>query len=195
MARLLWFLSVVLAAVILGTASAIFVVQTLRPTGMLKLGPWEAVQAVGDASANPYTHALIASSGQLPPGSAEGMRFVAVEATDGSALRPDCSITLSGQVSLARLWTLSLVTPAGRPLELAGARGMHAQDIVYHQDGSFDLTIGPRPQATNTLLQGGMAPLGLVLHLYDGAITSLPEEGAQALPAITVGTEGPGCGS
>lgn len=200
MARLLWLLSVVLTAIVAGTATAIYATQTMKPTGMMRIGPWEAVRAVGDASADPYAHAFIAASGQLPPGSAEGMRFVALQTPDGQALRPDCTITVSGQVEVARLWTLALSQPNGQPLRLAGNStsttsgvALHSQDIVYDRDGGFELTIGPRPQTTNTLLVRINDPVALVLHVYDGAITSQPESGSAALPAISVGRDGRGC--
>ncbi|MBV6656677.1 MAG: DUF1214 domain-containing protein [Devosiaceae bacterium] len=194
MARLLWLLSVGLTAAILGTASAIYASQTLKPTGMVRIGVWEAVSAVGDAAADPYAHAYIASSGQLPPGSAEGMRFVATQAGDGRALRPDCTITVSGEVEIARVWTLSVLTPNGAPLSAGrDMLAVHSQDIVYNRDGSFDLTIGPRPQTTNTLLSRVTSDVALVLHVYDGAIGSAPDNGDAALPTLSVGTAASGC--
>lgn len=192
MARLLWFLSMALAAVVLGSTSAIYATQTIRPTGMLKVGVWEAVRSVGDAAADPYAHALIASSGQLPPGSAEGTRFVAQTSRDGEALIPDCSITLTGQVEVARLWTLSLAQTNGMPLPLGerndlGERySMHSRDLVYNADGSFALTIGPRPETPNTILLRYDQPISLVLHVYDGAVTSVPETGTAALPQVSL---------
>ncbi len=197
MARLLWLLSMTLSAVIAGAVSAIYVTQTLRPTGMLSIGPWEAVRAVGDASADPYAHAFIASSGQLPPGSAEGMRFVALKSSDGRDLIPSCSITVRGRVEIARLWTLSLSQPSGAaisPDPLSDGFTLHSQDIVYNADGTFSLTIGPQPRTPNTLLLRSQAPIGLVLHVYDGAISSVPESGAAALPALAVGQTLPECG-
>lgn len=194
MSRLLWLLSVVLTAVVLGTGTAIWASQTLKPTGMIRIGPWEAVRAVGDASADPYAHAYIASSGQLPPGSAEGMRFVATQSSRGSALRPACSITVSGQVEIARLWTLSVLDEDGAPPVDGRTRlTRHSQDIVYRRDGGFELTIGPRPETPNAMLVGLEDEVTLVLHVYDGAISSAPDTGAAALPAIAVGREGPGC--
>lgn len=201
MARLLWLLSMALTAVVAGTVSAIYATQTLRPTGTLHIGPWEAVRAVGDAAADPYAHAFIASSGQLPPGSAEGMRFVALASHTGQPLTPNCLITLSGFVEIARLWTLSLAQPSGATLELgetdsgvASRLALHSQDIVYNADGSFSLTIGPRPLAPNSMLIGSDTPISLVLHVYDGAITSVPESGEDSLPIIDVASTGSGCG-
>lgn len=197
MIRLLWFMSVLLVASIAGTASAIYATQTLKPSGMLNIGPWEAVRSVGDSSNDPYTHALIASSGQLPPGSAEGMRFVATVSHDGAALVPDCTITVSGEVTLARLWTLSLTQANGSALAASETSrlALHSRDIVYNTDGGFDLTIGPRPDTTNTLLLRSESSISLVLHIYDGAISSAPDTGLAALPIISVGQSEPGCGA
>lgn len=196
MVRLLWLLSMALTAVVAGTASAIYATQTLRPTGMVTIGMWEAVRAVGDASADPYAHAFIASSGQLPPGSAEGMRFVALATDTGQTLVPSCAITVSGTVEIARLWTLSITEPNGTAL---GPRNgnlltLHSRDIVYNADGNFALTVGPRPETPNTMILRSAQPVALVLHVYDGAITSIPESGADALPRISVGNA-PGCAS
>ena len=195
MARMLWLLSMALTAVVAGTASAIYATQTLRPTGMLDVGVWEAVRAVGDASADPYAHAFVASSGQLPPGSAEGMRFVALAAQDGLPLVPDCSILVTGRVDVARLWTLTVTQANGAPLPERQARrtALHSRDMVYRVDGSFSLSIAPRPEAPNALLVRSDQPVALVLHVYDGAITSLPESGDEALPRLAVDTQGPGC--
>jgi hypothetical protein len=200
MARLLWLLSMALTAVVSGAVSAIYTSQTLRPTGMLQIGPWEAVRAVGDAAADPYAHAFIASSGQLPPGSAEGMRFIAQTSQTGGPLVPDCSIIVSGFVEIARLWTLSLAQPGGQALELGDGGdaaqsqlALHSQDIVYNADGSFALTIGPRPATPNSMLISSQLPISLVLHVYDGAITSVPETGEASLPILAVTSSGPGC--
>lgn len=162
---------------------------------MLNIGPWEAVRAVGDSSNDPYTHALIASSGQLPPGSAEGMRFIATVSHDDVPLIPDCTITLSGEVMLARLWTLSLAQLNGSdlPPSEASRLALHSRDIVYNSEGGFDLTIGPRPDTTNTLLLRSESPISLVLHVYDGSIGSAPDTGLAALPMISVGQSEPGC--
>ena len=196
MARLLWFLSMALSAVVLGTATAIWATQTLKPTGMVTIGPWEAVRAVGDAAADPYAHAFIASSGQLPPGSAEGMRFVAQATHDGRALIPNCSITVSGRIDIARLWTLSLAAGNGDRLDVAPPQrtGLHSQDIVYRADGSFELTIGPRTHGLNTLTLRSSQPLSLILHVYDGALSGVPESGVDALPFLSVDPTMPGCG-
>lgn len=197
MIRLLWFLSVLLVASIAGTASAIYATQTLKPSGMINIGPWEAVRSVGDSSNDPYTHALIASSGQLPPGSAEGMRFIATVSHDGAALIPDCTITLSGEVMLARLWTLSLAEINGSALAASETSrlALHSRDIIYNAEGGFDLSIGPRPDTINTLLLRSEGPISLVLHIYDGAIGSAPDTGLAALPIISVGQSEPGCGA
>lgn len=196
MIRLLWFLSVLLVAAVAGTASAIYATQTLKPSGMLTIGPWEAVRAVGDSSNDPYTHALIASSGQLPPGSAEGMRFIATVSHDGAVLIPDCTITISGEVMLARLWTLSLTQANGSALATSDTTrlALHSRDIVYNAEGGFDLSIGPRPDTINTLLLRSESPISLVLHVYDGAIDSAPDTGLAALPLVSVGQSEPGCG-
>ncbi|MFK7793275.1 MAG: DUF1214 domain-containing protein [Devosiaceae bacterium] len=196
MAKLLWFLSMALTAIVLGTISAIYATQTLRPTGMLEVGPWEAVRAVGDAAADPYAHAFLASSGQLPPGSAEGMRFVALASSSGQPLVPGCTITVSGLVDVARLWTLTLAAPNGEALsrpDAARPLALHSQDLIYTSDGGFELTIGPRPQTVNTVFVSSQQPISLVLHVYDGALTSAPENGEAALPRISVGADAPGC--
>ena len=196
MVRLLWFLSMALTAVVAGTASAIYATQTLRPTGMVTIGAWEAVRAVGDAAADPYAHAFIASSGQLPPGSAEGMRFVTLTTDNGRALVPGCSITVAGTVEIARLWTLTITQPNGAALGPRNANRLtlHSRDIVYNADGTFALTVGPRPETPNAVILRSTQPIALVLHVYDGSITSIPESGADALPRVRVGNA-PGCSS
>lgn len=195
MTRMLWLLSMALAAVVAGTASAIYATQTLRPTGMLTIGVWEAVRAVGDASADPYAHAFLASSGQLPPGSAEGMRFVALGSQTNQLLVPNCAVELTGRVDVARLWTLTVTQANGAPLAERDARqtAVHSRDLVYQADGSFSLSIGPQPTAPNALLVRSGLPVAVVIHVYDGAITSLPDSGEAALPLVTVGTDGAGC--
>ncbi|MEM1286874.1 MAG: hypothetical protein AAGH60_00835 [Pseudomonadota bacterium] len=193
MAKLLWLLSVALTAIVIGTASAIYASQTLKPTGMVRIGPWEAVRAVGDAADDPYSHAYIAASGQLPPGSAEGMRFVATNTSDGSAIRPDCFVTLSGEVEFARLWTLSITEPDGSPLNAPTAASLHSQDLVYSREGGFELGIGPRPFAPNTMLVNNDGPVALVLHVYEVALNAAPDSGASAMPQVSQGTDGRGC--
>lgn len=196
MIRLLWLLSMALSAVLLGTSSAIYATQTLRPTGMLTIGPWEAVRSVGAISADPYAHAYVASSGQLPPGTAEGMRFVALGASNQQPLVPACTIMVSGTVDLSRLWTLTLTQPDGTALRTGPNTpplAVHSQDFLYAADGTFELSIGPQPKSMNALLLPNQTPIGLVLHVYDGALTSNAETNEASLPSLTVGTSGDGC--
>ncbi len=196
MVRLLWFLSIALTAVVIGSTSAIYATQTLKPTGMLTIGPWEAVQSVGASAADPYAHAFLASSGQLPPGTAEGIRFVALNGSDGRPLIPACRVTVSGVVDLASFWTLTLTQVSGEPLASPEARqtfALHSQDIIYHADGSFELSIGPQPSSINALLTPLSTPIALVLHVYDGALTTLPDANETALPRVEVNTSGARC--
>ncbi|MEM6711483.1 MAG: DUF1214 domain-containing protein [Pseudomonadota bacterium] len=195
MPRFLWIVSVVLSAVVLGASTAIWATQTLRPTGMVKVGPWEALRAVGDTAADPYVHAFIASSGQLPLGSAEGVRFIAWQTNSGRALVANCSIQVSGTVDVGRLWTLSITRADGTAVVLSGTgqAGLHSQDVVYNADGSFDLSIGPTPDALNAVLLRSPAQLSLILSVYDGSISNLAEDSETALPQLSIDRTRPGC--
>lgn len=46
----------------------------------------------------------------------------------------------------------------------------------------------------NSLLVGSNQPISLVLHVYDGAINSVPETGEASLPIIDVASTALGCG-
>ena len=183
MRRIVWVLSILLVSVIGGAASAVYLVYDVQPTGTLEIGPWRAAVAVSPRDGDPYVHAFLAGTGQLPLAPTEGMRFVAHTDDRGEALTLACAVTVSGRVEAADAWTLSLVDPTGLPL---GDEGLHSQDLVFRADGTFDLVIGSEPTALNTMLIAGEEPFALVLHIYGapsraGAGRDL---GAMLMPSI-----------
>ncbi len=89
---------------------------------------------------DPYAHAIIARTAELPLGSAEGLSFIAHTDSEDAPLRPECDYTISGTVPPTRYWTLTIVIAKGifdfQPaakiqLHIAGGRSCGRRHVRY----------------------------------------------------------------
>ncbi|MEI9916894.1 MAG: hypothetical protein WDN29_15090 [Methylovirgula sp.] len=63
-----------------------------------RAGPWLGQPKAGTMDIDPYAHAIIARTAELPLGSAEGLSFIAHTDSEDAPLRPECDYTISGTV-------------------------------------------------------------------------------------------------
>lgn len=155
--------------------------------GGVAIGAWTAWPKSGTADIDPYAHAIVARSGELPIGSGDGVAFHAHNDDSGKLLDGRCDVSVSGSTPPARYWTMTLYDPEGRLVANSVQRhGFTSQEIIRRADGSFDITIGPRARPGNWLPTGGVERYVLLLRLYDTPIGVATRTARDApMPAIS----------
>jgi hypothetical protein len=154
--------------------------------GSLTIGAWTAWPKSGSVDIDPYAHAIIARSGELPTGMGDGVAFYAQTDDAGNKFDGRCTFVISGLTPPARYWTVTLYDPAGRLVANAVDRhGFTSEEIVRDIDGRFVIAAAPLARPGNWLPTGGIDRFLLVWRLYDtpiGVATRTTKEGP--MPAI-----------
>lgn len=182
---LLELLVTLIVALALGLATAWYMVDA--PRIGLGVGKWHAVPPVTAESADPYTRARIARTGEIALGVGEGLVFIAEEDESGRGLDGACEYRLSGETPTARLWTLSVTdgdgglaaTPSGRTF-------LTSREILRDVDGRFEIVISAPARPGNWLPSRGKGPEKLILRLYDTPLALSPDAG-MVMPRIERG--------
>jgi hypothetical protein len=156
--------------------------------GAVTLGAWTANPKIGTSDIDPYARATIARSGELPLGSGDGIAFVAHSDDSGRRLNGQCDVVLSGTTPSARFWTIALYDPEGRLVpNTLNRQGFTSQEILRRNDGTFEITVAPRPRAGNWLPTAAVERYILVLRLYDAASGVVSRQGRETpMPSVTV---------
>jgi hypothetical protein len=125
--------------------------------GGVNIGAWTARPKVGTPGIDPYSHAMVVRSGELPVGSGDGVAFSSHADDAGRLLDGRCDVIVSGITPQARYWTMTLYDPDGRLVANSVQRhGFTSQEIIRRSDGSFEITVGPRARPGNWLPTGGV---------------------------------------
>lgn len=179
-----------IAATLAGTALGLFATTITVRSGLgfdaVVSGPWTSWPRAGTGDADPYARAIIAKTGQVPLGSAEGLAFVARTDSRRRTIDPACDYVVSGPVPAARFWTLGLTGQAGGLLDSpSGRQGFTSSELVRDSQGGFAVTLSRNARPGNWLQVGTDQPYTLVLRLYDSpnSMTATAFE-ASELPAI-----------
>jgi hypothetical protein len=149
--------------------------------GSLTIGAWTAWPKNGSVDIDPYAHAMIARTGELPIGMGDGVAFFAHTDDAGHDFDGRCNFVISGLTPAARYWTLTLYDLQGRLVANTLHRhGFTSDEIVRDIDGQFTINVAPRARPGNWLPTGGIERFVLVLRLYDtpiGVATGTTKEG------------------
>jgi hypothetical protein len=166
-------------------------ITTTRGTdlGTLTIGAWTARPRNGSADIDPYSHAAIARSGELPIGTGDGIAFLAAASDDKRPLDGRCDVVVSGVTPAARFWTLTLYDRKGHLVANALQRyGFTSEEIVRNSDGSFVVNVAPRARAGNWLPTGGIERYVLMLRLYDTPVGIATRTQRDApMPSVAIG--------
>ena len=187
LATLLKIVVAVLAGMILG------LLVTIRSLDLdtrgVTAGPWRTMPRDGSGQADPYTLAANARAGLLPLGEAEGLSFIARIDDSGGALDGTCDYTLEGPMPPARFWTLSLLDPAGFPVEDPARRyGFTSAEVLRLDKAPVTIVVSPQARAGNWLPSGAGRRFVLMLRLYDTSLTAGGTDfGALRMPTIERG--------
>ena len=179
------FFTLILAAVI-GLGATWLTVTRGVAFGSLKIAGWTARPKSGSVGIDPYAHAAIARTGELPIGTGDGIAFYARGDDTGNQFDGRCTFAISGLTPPARYWTLTLYDPEGRLVaNTIDRHGFTSEEVVRGVDGSFVINVAPQARAGNWLPSGGTEHFVLVWRLYDtpiGVATRTTKEGP--MPSI-----------
>jgi hypothetical protein len=173
-------------ALVLGLGSAWYMVEA--PRIGTEVGSWRAIPAVTAETADPYTRARIARTGEIAMGAGEGLMFIASQDDQGRGLDGACDYRLAGETPPARLWTLSVVDgDGGLTAAPTGRTHMTSREILRAPDGRFEIAVSASARPGNWLPSPARGGERLMLRLYDTPIALSP--GADmAMPRIVRGT-------
>jgi hypothetical protein len=167
-----------LLALGLGLGSAYLALKGDPPFGSVRLGPWKVWPRLGSPGADPYMRAIIASRGDVPLATGEGLSLTANADSEGRALDSACSYRIGSVAPAARLWTLTLYDEAGRLLVSdLGRSSFTSAEIVRNAEDQFAIALSRSLQPGNWLQLPASGSFKVVLRLYDppsaaGAILS-----------------------
>lgn len=179
-----------LATLIVGTALGLATTYYVMGHGInfdrVKAGPWTRWPKSGSVDIDPYAHAMLARSGQMPLGTGEGLSFSAIVDSSGQALQSNCDYVVKGPVPPARYWTVTLYTPKGALADNPAKRfGFTSSEILRAADGSFEIAVSRQAHPGNWLPIGSDRRFALVLRLYDTLFDfGMAKVEAEALPQI-----------
>jgi len=178
-------LATLVIALVLGLVSAWYMVDA--PRIGTAVGAWKAVPAISAETADPYTRARIARTGEIALGAGEGLVFIAGEDDGGSGLDGACDYVLSGETPTARLWTLTATDADGRlPKAATGRTFITSRELLRDVEGRFDLTVSASARPGNWLPAPASGPFRLTLRLYDTPLALSPGNG-MVMPRIERG--------
>ena len=154
-----------------------------------RAGPWLGQPKAGTMDIDPYAHAIIARTAELPLGSAEGLSFIARTDSEDAPLRPQCDYTVSGTVPPTRYWTLTMVSPKGFLIANQPQKfGFTSREVVRAADGTFAIDVSRQARPGNWLPVGDAKHFALMLRLYDTLLDfGTTKVEAAALPKIQRG--------
>ncbi|MER2604445.1 MAG: DUF1214 domain-containing protein [Siculibacillus sp.] len=160
-------LTAMAASLILGIGSAWYMIADPH-TAATAIGPWRALPTIDAATADPYTRARVARSGETGMGAGEGLVFVAHEDGSGRPLEGSCDYVVSGRSPPSRLWTLSAVDAEGVPAHTPRGRAhVDGRSVLRDGDGRFEITVAATARAGNWLPSPARGTHTLMLRLYD----------------------------
>jgi hypothetical protein len=163
----------ILVAVVLGVSTAWYAVEQGYQFGGVTVGAWKSWPQAGSPTADPYSLAMLARTGEVPLGAGEGLAFTAETDSSGEPLSGRCTYRVVGQTPAARLWTLTAYDLSGRLMVNTARRsGFHSREIVRNSDGSFDIAVSPAVEAGNWLPVNAADRFKLVFRLYDTPLTT-----------------------
>jgi hypothetical protein len=165
--------AVVTLGVALGLLSTWLAVERGHGFGAVSAGVWTSWPKTGSMDADPYGRAVVARTGEVPLGVAEGLSFLARTDASGEVLTGRCEYFLQSPVPTGRFWTITPLTLDGGRFAGTGERsGMTSGEIVRRADGSFEIVLSREVRPGNWIPLGKPEPFQLMLRVYDTQVSS-----------------------
>ncbi len=178
-----------LLAAVIGLGSTWVALTRNTGFGTLQIGAWIARPKTGTSDIDPYARAAVARTGALPVAIGDGVAFVARTDDGGRSLDGRCEAVLRGTTPQARFFTLTLYDTDGKLVPNSLDRqGFTSEELVRHQDGSFEVTVAPRARPGNWLPTGGTDRYILVMRFYDTSVgVATRAEREAPMPSVKIG--------
>jgi hypothetical protein len=180
-------MTVVLATGV-GVWSSRYMIARGSPLSVDMYGPWEHWRNLGRDSADPYTRAHLASTGELSISADSAGIFEARTDSQGARLHSSCNYKISGMSLPGLWWSLAVFDSRGRLIPNEASRYEFTADtIAPNPNGSFVVTLGRDALPGNWIPTGGAGRLVLVFTVLDPANGLSDEQRAERnkrLPVI-----------
>ncbi len=140
-------------------------------------GPWQTWVNAGSSSADPYTRAHIAVTGQLPITSASGLTYFAEHDENGDALSSDCDYEIIARPFNAVWWTIAAYDEDGNLIpNRAGRHAFSSQGLTILPDGTQRIALAPKARPGHWLPSGEDKYITLVLRIIRPLVVEGSEE-------------------
>ena len=141
---------------------------------VVRAGPWRSTPKAAFVTADPYTRAALARSGQVPLSPGEGLTFTAETDETGAPLVTRCDYIIASPIPAARFWTLTPLTDKGALATTAnGGTGLTSAEIVRDSSGRSEILAARHARPGNWLALPSEPAFTLALRLYDTPASSL----------------------
>lgn len=177
-------------ALIMGLGSANYLIDDGFALILRRGGPWQAWVNAGSSSADPYTRAHIAVTGQLPITSASGLTYFAEHDENGDALSSDCDYEIIARPFNAVWWTIAAYDEDGNLIpNKANRHAFSSQSLTILPDGTQRIALAPRARPGHWLPSGEDKYITLVLRIIrplavEGNDDNEQDHHAEFLPQI-----------
>jgi hypothetical protein len=153
-------------SLVLGLGSARYMIDNGFALVTASTGPWKTWLSAGSLSADPYTRAHIARSGQLPITSASGLTYFATTDSDGHTLSSYCDYEIIAWPLAALWWTVAVFDEGGKLIPNKAARhAFGSQSLTILPDGTQRIVMAPEARPGYWLPSGDGHDLTLVLRI------------------------------
>ena len=188
MSQILKPLFAVALGVALGLAATWLAVDRGVEFAAARAGPWLDFPKAGSLEADPYTRAIRARSGETPLGIAEGLTFLARVDDAGAPLDARCDYAVSSPTPAARFWTLTALSPEGRPLDGSMQSELTSSNIVRASSGDFSINVAREARPGNWIQIVAGRPFLLMFRLYDTPVSAAASAlDVKSMPSIRRG--------
>lgn len=187
MKNLVFFLLFALLSLVMGLGSAYILIEDGFALVSPQTGPWKTWINAGSLTADPYTRAHVARSGDLPTNAASGLAFIASTDDDGRDLSSACEYEIVARPLSAIWWTIGLYDSQGQLIpNKAGRHAFNSQNLTVLPDGTQRISLAPQARPGHWLPSGEDHDLTLVLRMIRPLSVEQQREGGvfQSLPTI-----------
>jgi hypothetical protein len=157
-----------------GIAATLAALKYTTSYGAVTIGAWRAFPLGQTLEADPYTKSHRANAGRLLYGTAEGLSFTANVDSLGEKLSRACDYKITGNLPIARFWTLFTAGPDGRLTTTDDVRplALNSRILLRDPNGGLDIDLSREARPFNWLAMQNIPNLTLVLNLFDTPIAS-----------------------
>jgi len=165
--RLLEFAAYGSIALVIGIASAWYMIEAGTRLTVESIGPWRHWGQAGSVDADPYTRAHFARAGWLPLQASAASYFTATRDSNGEPLYSDCNYILSGTSPGARRWTLNAFDLNGALLEAGTSHAIISSDVaIPDPGGGVTISLSQSPKPGNWLATSGASRMQILLTVF-----------------------------